>query len=74
MATIDDDRAQLLAGQARRMKHDSETAAELLRAGRTLEAAELLQRIASYANFIAAWLDDVITPRREPPIRGKSRR
>ena len=74
VATINDERAQLLAGQARRIKHDSQTAAQLLRTGQTEEAAELLQRIAGYANFIAAWLDEITQPPREPPMRGKSRR
>ena len=74
VATINDARAELLAGQARRMKHDCQAAAALLRCGKTDEAAEMLQRIAGYANFIAAWLEDVTQPPREPPIRGKSRR
>lgn len=68
-----DERARLPAGQARRMKHDSETAGRLLRRGNTEEAAELLRQIASYANFIAAWLEDITQPPREPPMRGKSR-
>ena len=74
VATIDDARAQLLAGQARRMKHDSVEAAGLLRRGETEQAAELLERISAYANFIAAWLEDIAQPPRETPGRGKSRR
>ena len=73
VATIDDGRAELLAGQARRMKQDSLTAVALLRDGQAEEAAELLRRVASYATFIAAWLEDMTQPPREPPMRGKSR-
>ena len=74
VATIDDARAQLLAGQARRMKHDSVEAARLRRRGETEQAAELLERISAYANFIAAWLEDMTQPPRETPSRGKSGR
>src|SRR5687767_3812558 len=41
MATIDDGRAQLLAGQARAVKEDARRAGELLRVARIEEAAEL---------------------------------
>jgi hypothetical protein len=74
MATIDDDRAKLLAGQARRMRNDIQHAAELLRHGDTDEATRLLDTASGYANFVAAWLEDIASPPRDVPMRGKSRR
>lgn len=73
MPTIDDARAQLLAGQARRMKNDIRQAADLLRRGHTGEASRLVETAVGYANFVSAWLDDIARPPREVPMRGKSR-
>ena len=59
MATMDDGRAELLAGQARRTRQDSLTAVALLRDGQAEEAAAFLHGVASHANFIAARLEDI---------------
>ena len=73
MPTIDDARAELLAGQARRMKNDMRQAADLLRRGHMEEASRLVETACGYANFVSAWLDDIVRPPRDVPIRGKSR-
>lgn len=73
MATIDDGRAQLLAGQAARLRDDARSAAELLRRGKVDEALELVTRNASYANAIWHELYLVTQPPRPPAVRGKSR-
>jgi hypothetical protein len=65
------ERAQLLAGQARRLTNDIEQAATLVRRGERDEAARLLDTATIYANFVAAWLEDIARPPRgESPIRG----
>ena len=74
VAFIDDGRAQLLAGQAQRMKQDSEEAAALLRRGKVDEAARMLDRNRAYANAIWHELDLLTRPPREALFRGKSRR
>jgi hypothetical protein len=73
MATIADDRAKLVAGQAARLRDDARRASELLRQGRINEAAQLVERNAGYANAIWHELDLLTRPPREPVIRGKSR-
>jgi hypothetical protein len=73
MATIPDDRAQLVAGQARALKEDARRAGELLRCGKIDEATELVASNFRYACAIAAELDLLTRPPRETPIRGKSR-
>jgi hypothetical protein len=73
MATIDDDRAQLLAGQAARLRDETRQADELLRLGKINEACELVARNAAYAQAIWCELDYLTRPPREVPIRGKSR-
>ena len=73
VAFIDDGRAQLLAGQAQRMKLDSEEAAELLRRGKLDEAARMLDRNRAYANAIWHELDLLTRPPRNALMRGKSR-
>ena len=74
MATIDDARARLVAGQAARLRADARLADELLRRGKIDEARELVARNFSYANAIWHELDLLTRPPREPPIRGKSPR
>ncbi|HEU5185579.1 MAG TPA: hypothetical protein VFU01_13485 [Gemmatimonadaceae bacterium] len=74
MATIDDDRVQLLAGQARRLKSDLAHATDLLRDGKPDEASRILDNATGYANFVTAWLEDLARPPRDIPMRGKSRR
>jgi hypothetical protein len=73
MATIDDARARLVAGQAARLRDDAREADELLRRGRIDEARALVQRNRQYANAIWHELDLLVQPPREIPIRGKSR-
>jgi hypothetical protein len=73
MATIDDHRAKLLAGQARRMKSDIQHVADLLREGKTEEATRVLDTAQLYVTFVTAWLEDIASPPREVPMRGKSR-
>jgi hypothetical protein len=74
MATIDDDRAQLLAGQAARLRDETRQADELLRLGKIDEARVLVARNVTYARAIWHELDLLTRPPREVPIRGKSRR
>jgi hypothetical protein len=52
MATIDDGRAQLLAGQAERLRNDAAKACELLRRGDVAGAADILERNSLYAKAI----------------------
>jgi hypothetical protein len=73
MATIDDGRAQLLAGQAARLRDETAKADELLRQGKIDEARELVARNASYARAIWHELDLLTRPPPEIPMRGKSR-
>lgn len=73
MATIDDARAKLVAGQAERLRNDARKASELLRLGRIEEARELLEINAQYAHTIWHELDLLTRPPREVPIRGKLR-
>lgn len=73
MATIDESRAQLVAGQAERLRNDARQAEELLRRGKIDEARELVARNVQYANAIWHELDLLTRPPREVPIRGKSR-
>jgi hypothetical protein len=74
MATIDDARARLVAGQAARLRDDARLADELLRRGKIDEAREVVSRNAAYARAIWHELDLLTRPPREIPIRGKSRR
>jgi hypothetical protein len=74
MATIDDARAQLVAGQAERLRNKARKADELLRQGKVEEARELVASNVQYANAIWHELDLLTQPPREIPIRGKSRR
>ena len=74
MATIDDARARLVAGQGERLRNDARQADELLRQGKVDEARVLVQRNVQYANTIWHELDLLTRPPREIPIRGKSRR
>ena len=74
MATIDDGRAALLAGQAERLKNDARKADELLRQGKIGEARELVARNVSYAQAIWCELHYLTQPPRESVVRGKSRR
>jgi hypothetical protein len=73
MAHIDDSPAQLLAGQARRVKEDARKAEELIHLGRIDEARQLVARNAGYAQAIWCELDYLTGPPREPEVRGKSR-
>jgi hypothetical protein len=73
MATIDDARARLVAGQAAQLRDDARRADELLRRGKVDEARELVARNFSYACAIAHELDLLTRPPREPPIRAKTR-
>jgi hypothetical protein len=73
MATIDDGRAQLLAGQAERLRNEAAKACELLRRGDVVGTQELLERNRAYANAIWHELWLLTQPPREPAIRGKSR-
>lgn len=73
MAMIDDGRAQLLAGQAERLRNEAAKACELLQRGDVAGAAELLERNRMYANAIWHELDLLTRPPREPAVRGKSR-
>ena len=52
MATIDDGRAELLAGQAERLRNDARKADELLRKGKIDEAREIIARNVGYVNTI----------------------
>lgn len=52
MATIDDARAQLVAGQATRLRDDARQADELLRQGKIDEARTLVAQNVGYANAI----------------------
>jgi hypothetical protein len=70
MATIDDARAQLLAGQAARLRDDAPKAAELLRREKYDEARELIAHNFSYANAIWHELDLLTQPPREIRPRG----
>lgn len=74
MATIDDARARLVAGQAERLRNDARKASELLRLGKIEEAREFLEINAQYAHTIWHELWLLTQPPREIPIRGKSRR
>jgi hypothetical protein len=73
MATIDNERAKLVAGLARALKEDARRARELLRCGRVDEAAELVN--SNFRSACAIWceLDYLTRPPREIPIRRKSR-
>ena len=51
MATIDDARARLVAGQAARLRDDARLADDLLRRGKIDEAREVLARNVSYARL-----------------------
>lgn len=73
MATIDDARARLVAGQAARLRDDARLADELLRRGRIDEARELVNRNRLYANAIWHELELLTRPVPRIPIRGKSR-
>jgi hypothetical protein len=73
MATIDDARARLVAGQAARLRDDARRADELLRRGKIDEARELVARNFSYACAIAHELELLTRPPREPVVRGTSR-
>ena len=73
MATIADDRAQLLAGQAERLRNDAARADELLRQGKVDEAREILAANVHYARTIWHELYLLTEPPREPVVRGKSR-
>jgi hypothetical protein len=74
MATLDDARAQLVAGQAARLRDDARQADELLRRGKIEEARAILAQNVAYANAIWHELDLLTRPSPEVPIRGKSRR
>lgn len=74
MATIDDARARLVAGQAARLRDDARLADELFRRGKIEEAREVVSRNVAYAHTIWHELDLLTRPPREIPIRGKSRR
>ena len=56
MATIDEGRAQLLAGQAERLRNEAAKACELLRRGDVAAAVEMLERNQAYANAICTSL------------------
>ena len=73
MATINDERAHLVAGQAERLRNDARKADELLRIGNVEEARELVARNVQYANAIWHELHLLTQPPKEVPIRGKSR-
>lgn len=73
MATIDDARARLVAGQAARLRDDARLADDLLRRGKIEEARELVSRNAACARAIWHELDLLTRPSREPVVRGKSR-
>ena len=73
MATIDDARARLVAGQAARLRDDARLADELLRRGKIDEAHALVTRNVAYANAIWHELDLMTRPPPAIPIRGKSR-
>lgn len=73
MATIDDGRAQLFAGQAQQLKEDTRRAGEALRCGRLEEAAQLVANIFLYSCAVACELDYLTKPAPEPRVRGKSR-
>lgn len=73
VAYIDDGRAQLLAGQAERLRNDAVRACDLLQRGAISEVAELLERMRVYGNTIWHELDLLTRPPRPPVIRGKSR-
>jgi hypothetical protein len=74
MATIDDARARLVAGQAARLRNEARQADQCLRRGQISEARELVARNAAYANAIWHELDLLTRPPRPPAFRGKSRR
>jgi hypothetical protein len=69
MARIDDARAQLVAGQAERLRNDARKASELLRLGKIAEARELLEINAQYAHTIWFELAMLTRPPREPVAR-----
>jgi hypothetical protein len=73
MATIDDGRAQLLAGRAAQLKENERTAGELLRQRKLDELAVIIDR--NFLGATAIWheLDLLTRAPREIPIRGKSR-
>ena len=73
MATVDDARAQLVAGQAEKLRNDARKADELLRQGKVDEARELLAQNVRYAHTIWHELYLLTQPPREPVVRGKSR-
>jgi hypothetical protein len=73
MATIDDARARLVAGQAAQLRDDARLADELLRLGKIDGARALVSRNVAYARAIWHELDLLIRPPQEIPIRGKSR-
>lgn len=73
MATIDDARARLVAGQAARFRDDARLADELLQRGRIDEARALVARNAGYAKAIWHELELLMQPPLEVPARGKSR-
>jgi hypothetical protein len=73
MATIDDARARLVAGQAAQLRDDARRADELLRRGKIDEARALLTRNFSYANAIWHELDLLTRPPPQIRSRGKSR-
>jgi hypothetical protein len=73
VANLDDARAQLLAGQAERLRNDAARACELLGRGSTAELVELLERNRVYANAIWHELDLLTRPPGVPQVRGKSR-
>jgi hypothetical protein len=62
MATIEDDRARLIAGQAARLRDDARRADELIRRGKIDEARELVARNTQYANAIWHELDLLTRP------------
>ena len=73
MATINESRAQLVAGQAERLRNGARTADELPRQGKVDEARVLLAQNVRYAHTIWHVLDLLTRPPREPVMRGKSR-
>jgi hypothetical protein len=73
MATIDDERAKLIASLARAMKEDARRARELLWCGRIDEAAELVNSNFRVAQAIWCEMSYLTRPPPPIPIRGKSR-
>ena len=74
MATIPDERAKLVAGQAAQLRDSAGRARELLRQRRYEELAVLIDKNFLCANAIWHELDLLTRPPRELPIPGKSRR